>query len=93
MGEITRIARCTQCGVEISDDQIGAVEPAPCPACGSIGRTISLLVSERLELHDSIQGKVRNAPGKKGVTKEFFAGDQMRNSKGDWIEKQRLIDK
>lgn len=95
MDEISRTARCTQCGAEVPDDQIGAVDPTPCPQCGSDARTIVLSVfdSVGLSVHDNIRGKVREGSGKKGVKKEFFAGDDERRSKGDWVDKQRIIDR
>lgn len=85
---------CINCGEQVkksndSDNQI------PCPKCGSIGKSIKIIISDCVSLHDNIKGKVKdkNYPSKKNPRVEFFQGDDLRKSDGKWMKKDRLIDK
>ena len=83
---------CGECKNEVPDDT--HCNPRnPCPNCGGLSRHIAVVFSEKIEVHSAIRGKVRSGPGKKGISQEFFSGDQPRISKGDWVEKERFIDR
>jgi hypothetical protein len=53
------------------------------------------LLGGTLEMHSSISGVAKDParPKKKRDRVRFFSGDQLRGSKGDWVEKERVIDR
>jgi len=93
---MTRSVVCGECKAELPSESVSpGAEDAPCPQCGSLAKHVTLELSDSVtvQAHDNIRGKARKGPGKKGITQDFFAGDDERVSKGDYVDKQRLIDR
>ena len=95
MDDVKQSAVCSDCGIALPSPEGQEKQLSACPKCGSTKQTVRLEIFETVDLsiHDNVKGKVREGPGKKGVKKEFFAGDDHRKSKDDWVDKQRVIDR
>src|SRR3990167_7255283 len=96
MEEVSQSYFCSDCRTALP--VLSAVkenQPNSCPNCGSTKRTINVEIfdSVSLSIHDNVKGKLRDGPGKKGIKKEFFVGDDYRKSKDDWVDKERVIDR
>ncbi|ACM20938.1 hypothetical protein Geob_2588 [Geotalea daltonii FRC-32] len=93
---MSREVVCSNCGMLINKGE-GPIDslPDPCASCGSIARTVKLVICEKLELHEALKGKVKdkNFPSKKNPRREFFVGDEIRASDSKWMKKERNIDK
>jgi hypothetical protein len=88
---------CSDCGTALPSEWAHQSTEHSCAQCGSTNRLVCLAVSDSidLEIHDSVRGKVRNTrlPAKKNPRIDFFRGDDLRNSDGKWMRKDRVIDK
>lgn len=96
--ETRRTVECGDCGepLDPSNCAPGTIQ-APCPKCGSIRQNVTLNISDEVtaELRDSLNAKVKDDtfPSKEKVRREFFYGSDKRKSKGDYVYKEREIDK
>ena len=90
MDEAVKNVKCADCGEALALDTTG-----PCPACGSEKRHFGIALGDTLAMHSSVSGVVKDPsqPRKKRDRVQFFSGDQLRGSKGDWVEKERVIDR
>ncbi len=63
------------------------------PVCGSGDRNIHAQVSEVLGVYESVRGKVRSdgATGKPAL--EFWSGDDLTRSTGEWVTLERRNDR
>lgn len=72
-------------------------ERAPCPRCGSTRRHLHLELFDHdgLTALDTLEGKVKDPshPGRRKVRQEFFYGADLRRSEGDYVYKEREIDR
>lgn len=89
---------CTDCGESLPDVWVSQPEAAiPCPACGSGARLVKITVHEELsvDFRERIRARVKDdsLPSKKKWRKEIVAGDDYRESRGDWVYKKRVIDR
>lgn len=82
---------CADCGASLSD------APDPCPTCGSRARHIRLTFSDTAtaKARDTLKGKVKDPTrrSKDKVRREFFYGADARKSQGDYVYKEREIDR
>ena len=89
MESVSKTFSCEACGASLGPDS------GPCPECGARVRRIELKVSERLEFHDGLAGVLKDPalPSRKRDRIRFFSGDDRRHAQGDWVEKERVIDR
>lgn len=91
--------KCTDCGTVLeASAMVGTVAPPnPCSTCGSTQQTLHLVFHDevRIKVRDRIEMKVKDDsfPSKKKVRKEWIQGFDMRVSKGDYVYKEREIDR
>ena len=92
---ISRTAECRGCGHSFNDPP--SLNPSYCPQCGSDELNINLRIFENigLSIKDRLDGKVidPSLPSKKKVRKEFMVGADKRISDGEWMDKERVIDR
>lgn len=98
MAEVKQSISCTKCGHELPAEWISKARvDQVCDNCGATEQKISLEITEyvALQINDSMKAKLKdeNYPSKKKVRKEVFAGDDYRASKGDYVDKLRVIDR
>ena len=77
---------CKDCEEKLSEDD------KVCPNCGSKKRHIKLNIEEKIELHDQIEGEVKEKGIKKPV-KEFKVGDDLHRKSGKWYHIERHINR
>ncbi len=86
-------ARCGSCGEPIDESADVPIEDrVPCPQCGSTTRKFS----EHLKVEAKAQvglGFKHKRPGSKKPIAEGFTGRELRKSVGDFVDKERLIDR
>lgn len=102
MGEVTEPAvYCGQCSALIDAPASLAVEQRqPCPACGSLQRTVKMTVTSTVTAHGSLAG-VQTRPdfrsgGRRRPVAEFFTGRQPTRdprSPWPWVIKDWLLDR
>ena len=94
MTEITKEVRCGDCGASLAED--GDVQDV-CPNCGSDKQNITLNISEQtnVKVRDQLRAKVKDSTrtGKKKLRVDLFHGFDVRVSKGDYVHKERVLDK
>lgn len=92
---ISRTAECRSCGHRF--DALPSLDPSRCPQCRSVELNIHLGISENIGIliKDRLDGKVvdPSLPKKKRVRKEFMVGADKRRSDGEWMDKERVIDR
>src|SRR3954447_26432427 len=96
--ETNRTVECGDCGEPLDAGNLTpGTTPTPCPKCRSMKQKVKLSFSDEItaKARDSLKGKVKDSsfPSKKKVRREFFYGSDERKSKGDYIYKEREIDK
>lgn len=89
---------CGGCGHPLPAEWLALADQAPgCPDCGSVLKTVKLRFSDSVSVkaRDTLKGKVKDLtfPSKKRVRREFFYGADERRSKGDYVDKEREIDR
>jgi len=92
------IISCGQCGEPLPQLQLmPGVPQAACPNCGSKKQHVklSLFDSITMKVRDTLTGVVRNnsLPSKEKVRKKFFYGSDERKITGDYVYKEREIDR
>jgi hypothetical protein len=87
---------CGNCGRRLPTETLlpGPAWP-PCPICGSTDRHFKATLSDKITVRESWKGNVKDPtlPGKQKVRREFFSGYEKRNSQGDYVYKERYIDR
>ncbi|MBP2297091.1 hypothetical protein [Azospirillum rugosum] len=96
--ETSRAVECGDCGEPLDPSNLTpGTTPIPCPKCGSTNQKVTLNIFDEIttEVRDSLKGKVKDDsfPSKKKVRRDFFYGSDERKSKGDYVYKEREIDK
>jgi hypothetical protein len=95
----SRELKCSSCGTVLEGGATaGAVAPPePCPNCGSTKQTVHLAFNDQvlIKARDRMEMKVKDDsfPSKKKVRKELIHGFDVRVSKGDYVHKEREIDR
>ncbi len=86
---------CSDCGGFRDETRYADSESSPCPHCGSVRRTIHLVIEDSLKIMDAMQGQVKDTgrPRKKRIRKEFFTGFEQHRKTAKWYMKERLIDR
>ncbi|MBS0980745.1 hypothetical protein [Acetobacter thailandicus] len=89
-----REVKCSDCGA-ILDPAITA--DAACEKCGSNKQNVKISFQDKLSIkaRGRLEGKVKDNtyPRKKKIRKEFIQGFDQRISKGDYVYKERDIDR
>jgi PHP family Zn ribbon phosphoesterase len=86
---------CSQCGAHIEEPQCTPVEArAPCPACGSLARTLNVHVQDVLTptLREKIGLKHKHPDHKKPIY-ELVTGDDLHRNSDQWNHLTREIDR
>lgn len=85
---------CSQCGICIEELQGTSVEVrAPCPACGSTKRTISVSIVETVTLYKKTKIKHKRPDRKKSTIYEGISGEDLHRDSGQWNHLEREIDR
>jgi phage FluMu protein Com len=89
---------CGSCGKVLPADWLESGSGhLPCPDCGSVNLHVKLELSDKVPARprDTLKGKVKDPSlrSKDKVRKEFFYGSQERKSIGDYIYKERELDR
>ena len=90
MEDTSKTLSCEACGTALRPESTG-----PCPRCGEKVSRIGVNIGDSLEFHDSVAGVVKDPSlsSKQRDRIRFLSGDDPRRSQGDWVEKERLIDR
>ena len=84
---------CGECRTPLDESPSTSVEDRePCPRCGSTSRFVSVHVTERITVHESIGLKARHASGRKPF-REVKSGDDLHRDTGEWRTVHRVIDR
>jgi hypothetical protein len=83
------MGRCKDCGTEIEIDAEGTAN-LPCSVCG--GNLLLIELEERVEVHEMLGVKAKSQ-GKEKPILEMKSGEELRVSRGDWVSKERRIDR
>lgn len=92
--DLKREVTCSNCGEILHEDLSQAPSP-PCPKCGSVKRTVHVFLSDRVEMYDMLEGKLKD-PSRKSKDKErvkFKTGDDLHRKSGKWYDKKQRIDR
>ena len=88
--------RCASCEHSVPETPgLPPEERMPCANCGSTARIFSKSLFETVSVRSFLDGK-KKAPGfpsKKKVRIHFQLGDQINHKTGEWVFKQRRVDK
>lgn len=89
MESVSKTFSCEACGAALGP------ESGPCPECGARVRRIGLHIGDQLELHDGLVGVLKDPalPSRKRDRIRFFSGADRRHAQGDWVAKERVIDR
>lgn len=88
---MSRIVECGECNAILNKQDIHA-DFSECPNCGSTNILYKLSLSDKVEFHENIQGKVKEK-GIKKPRREFFYGDDLYKTQNKWVDKKRVIDR
>ena len=85
--------RCLDCGTALPEDQAEQASAAPCPSYGSLRRSVTLHISDRVPVYESLRGKTRRPalPSKKKTRVDFIERDVKRKSDGKRLRHSRHI--
>ena len=89
---------CADCDtLLVSGPGAGAAFPTPCPACGSRNQKLQLAFHDdaSAKIHDlmDLKAKDDSYPSKSKLRQHIIQGSELRKSVGDYVEKERVIDK
>jgi hypothetical protein len=92
--EPSQIGRCDDCGYERAGPTL-ADNLTQCPKCGSASQTIAASRSDQIAWRESWRAQVRDGslPSKRRLRRDIFTGADQRKSHGDFVHKERVIDK
>ena len=87
------IVTCGECELHLEEDP-GAetTTRVPCPACGSLKRTILVTIKETINIKSKLGMKGRHASGGKPFI-EQISGDDLHRDSGQWRKLNRTIDR
>jgi hypothetical protein len=90
---VDQSVKCGECEAVLAEVPNGAHEP--CPRCGSKKRTHFVGVSESIEVHERLSGKVKDVQkaGKNKTRAEFVTGDDLHRASRRWNKLDREIDR
>ena len=83
------MTKCKDCGTQIEINAEG-MPCLPCPNCG--GNSLLIELEEQVEIHEMLGLKAKTQ-GKRKPILELKSGDEMRVSRGEWVSKERRIDR
>ena len=91
----TRYVLCSDCNQLLGEVECVESGPSPCPYCGSLRRTIHLVIEDLFKIRETAEGKVRDTTrsGKRRIRIEFSTGSDLHRKTGKWYKKDRLIDR
>jgi hypothetical protein len=79
---------CLKCKTKLTDScQI-------CPECGSESKIITLRLSEALDIHTQMKGKVTEDGGnRRRASEEIKVGDDFYRDQNKWVHLERIFDR
>lgn len=84
---------CGACGVAVAErSDLPADQRQPCPACGSLERSIHVGINETLSLHESVRVTSRR-PGRAGWLVDYRTGDDYTRLLEGWGRRDLRIDR
>ena len=83
------MGKCKDCGAHIEINAKG-LPNLPCDLCG--GNSLLIEVADQVEIREML-GMNAKAIGQKKPFLEINSGDELRICKGDWVTKERRIDR
>jgi hypothetical protein len=87
------VVNCGSCGLLLDEDTSTPSKiRSPCPACGSVTRSIHVSVHETLTVRERLGMKGRHANGGKPFIEQVHGADLHRDT-GRWRELSRVIDR
>lgn len=84
---------CSDCKYDIGEYTGDVIKIRKCPQCNSVNLYRSLLLADKIELHENVKGKSNKIPGKKKPLGEFQTGEGKSVSRGRFVDKIRKIDR
>lgn len=88
-----QIVNCGDCGLQLDEDTNTPTETRlPCPACGSLTRSIHVTIHEAVTIKEKLGMKGRHAGGGKPYI-EQVQGDDLHRDTGTWRRLSRIIDR
>ena len=88
-----QLVACGSCGVPIDEPADLPIEDrTPCLQCGSTARKLSVHLKAVAKAQVGV-GFKHKRPGRKKPIAEGFTGRQLRTAVGDYVYKERLIDR
>lgn len=91
MTEVISKPRCIGCNKE-TDDDMSTTERIPCANCGETKRSLSVCVSDTIEVHEMIVQK-HKTPNKKKPLSEITSGHDFHRDSGTWRIIERILDR
>lgn len=91
----TRYVLCSDCNQLLGEVECVESGPSPCPYCGSLRRTIHLVIEDLIKIRETEEGKVRDPmrSGKKRIRIESLTESGVHQKTGRPYMKERLIDR
>lgn len=84
---------CGDCEIPLDESSdLPVADRQPCPICGSLKRQHRAILTETLELHDSIGGTVKRAGAKK-FAQRFKTGDDLTRATQTWGTRALHLDR
>jgi hypothetical protein len=84
---------CAACRIELAEPLgLDAERRPPCPQCGSTSRALAMTIHDSVKVRDRL-GMSARSPGEKRPFIEQVVGEELRRSVGDWVKKERVIDR
>ena len=94
--EISITVSCTSCGESLSSEWARESNSNNvCPKCGGSAKAINMGIQDTVDIRESLKAKLKDPslPSHKNPRVEVFSGDDLRKSNGQWMKKNRVIDK
>ena len=87
------VVNCGDCGLLLDEDPSAPPETrSPCPACGSMKRSIHVTIHDTITIRGKLGMKGRHASGGKPFIEQVQGADLHRDT-GTWRDLSRVIDK
>ncbi len=87
------VVNCGDCGLLLDEDTSAPPETrSPCPACGSLTRSIHVSIHDTITLREKLGMKGRHASGGRPFIEQVHGADLHRDT-GTWRDLSRVIDR
>ena len=94
--ENSRSVSCSSCGTSLPTEWSQETKPENlCPNCGSNAKLVSMSFESKVDLRSSLRAKLKDPtlPSRKNPRVDVFSGDDLRKSDGQWMKKERILDR